>query len=233
WENQGNLLFAEHLVSSNIAGATSVYAADVDGDLDMDILGTAGIAFDVLWWENDGNQSFTKHLVDGQFNWTMVVQGADLDGDEDVDIVATAYHGDRVTWWESKKGEIVLDADKQTLSEIAGGYIKFTLAAGINNKDRDYLLLGSISGSDPGFPLPGGHATLPLNWDGFTDVMLLLINSFYLTDFLGTLDGSGMGTAKLYAPPMPGMAGTTLHFAYTLGNPFDVVSDALAVEVLP
>jgi len=34
-------------------GAVSVYAADMDGDGDMDVLGAAIDADDIIWWESD------------------------------------------------------------------------------------------------------------------------------------------------------------------------------------
>ena len=44
----------ERPVRSDFDGAWSVYAADVDGDGDMDILGAARYDSDIMWWENQG-----------------------------------------------------------------------------------------------------------------------------------------------------------------------------------
>ncbi|MCK4594301.1 hypothetical protein KAU45_07350, partial [bacterium] len=56
----------EHTVDGIFYGAVSVYAADVDGDNDLDVLGAARDANDITWWENlDGSgTSWTEHTVD-------------------------------------------------------------------------------------------------------------------------------------------------------------------------
>ena len=45
--------WTKHTVDWAFDGAYSVYAADVDGDGDMDILGAASNADDITWWESD------------------------------------------------------------------------------------------------------------------------------------------------------------------------------------
>ncbi|MHC4946269.1 MAG: hypothetical protein ACYTG7_24920, partial [Planctomycetota bacterium] len=85
-------------------------------------------------------------------------------------------------------------ADTHEISETAGGQVNFSLKAGEDQANRTYLLLGTVSGTDPGTPLPGGLATLPLNWDPFTDVVLLLLNSPVFLNFLGSLDANGQAS---------------------------------------
>ena len=57
-----NILWFEHTISGDFNAAASVYATDVDGDGDIDVLGAAYIADDITWWENDGNQSFAERF---------------------------------------------------------------------------------------------------------------------------------------------------------------------------
>ncbi|MHC4942350.1 MAG: hypothetical protein ACYTG7_04960, partial [Planctomycetota bacterium] len=125
-----------------------------------------------------------------------------------------------------------LTADAETLPE-SGGTVNFLLEAGASNAGRKYLLLGSVSGMEPGYPLPGGLETLPLNWDGITQTILLLLNTAVFTDFLGTLDGAGLAAAQLNAPPLPaGSAGATLCFAFCLNSPFDFASNPALIEIV-
>jgi streptogramin lyase len=116
-----------------------------------------------------------------------------------------------------------------------GGTIDFTLNGGVINGNRSYWLLGSVSGISPGFPLPGGQVTLPLNWDGFTDIVISLANSQFLVDFIGLLDGSGSAAAQLntFGPIPPTAVGATLYFAYLLPDPFDFVSNPVGIEIVP
>ncbi len=47
--------WTEHDIDAAFSNANSVYAVDVDGDGDMDVLGAAYNADDITWWENDGS----------------------------------------------------------------------------------------------------------------------------------------------------------------------------------
>ncbi len=54
WENIDGLgtLWVEHTVDGEFDGAECVYAEDIDGDGDMDVLGAAwGAASDITWWD--------------------------------------------------------------------------------------------------------------------------------------------------------------------------------------
>ncbi len=105
WENTtgDGTAWTEHTVDGAFDGAHSVYAADVDGDGDMDVLGAAWVADDITWWENtagDGT-AWTEHTVDGSFLTASSVYAADIDGDGDMDVLGAAAHADDITWWES------------------------------------------------------------------------------------------------------------------------------------
>lgn len=125
-----------------------------------------------------------------------------------------------------------LIADGTTVPET-GGSVAFTLAAGASNGNRNYLMLGSVTGTAPGTPLPGGFAVLPLNWDAFTDLALLLANSPVFSGFMGKLDTGGGATATLNVPPLAGYAGTVMYYAYCINNPFDFASNPVEIEIVP
>ena len=82
--------FSKNTVANNYNGAADIYASDLDGDGDMDILGAAQVADDITWWENDGDESFTKRTIDGSFNGARAVHAADVDGDGDIDVLGAA-----------------------------------------------------------------------------------------------------------------------------------------------
>jgi hypothetical protein len=124
-----------------------------------------------------------------------------------------------------------LDADSATLPET-GGAVNFALDAGLNNAHRDYLLLVGVSGGEPGFPLPGGMATLPLNWDVLTDLEMTLLNTPLFANFMAKLSDLGRGAARLEAPALPpGYAGTIIGFAYCLNHPFDFASNRVEIKI--
>jgi hypothetical protein len=126
-----------------------------------------------------------------------------------------------------------ISLDNTVIPETTGASIHFTLDAGPAKAGRNYVLLGSVSGQSPGTPLPGGYAVLPLNWDILTDVMFELINGPAFQNFLGTLDGNGMATATLNAPPLPGFANVALYFAFCINNPFDYASNCQIIWIVP
>ncbi len=114
-----------------------------------------------------------------------------------------------------------------------GGSVNLYLSADEDNGNRNYRLCGSISGHEPGTPLPGGQATLPLNWDIFTNLVINMANSSLFSNFLGTLGPDGKATATLNLPAVPGMAGTTMSFAYALNIPWDLASNAADILITP
>ena len=125
-----------------------------------------------------------------------------------------------------------LHADVFELSESTGGSVNFLLLAGLDNANRDYLLLGSISGTEFGIPLPGGKATLPLNYDFFTSMTIMYANTFLFMDFMGTLDAMGSGTAQMNLGPVSGAAGSNMYFAYALNKPWDFGSIPNSVKIV-
>jgi len=125
-----------------------------------------------------------------------------------------------------------LEVDTAQLSAATGGTINFILQAGGSFAGRNYLLLGTLSGTEPGTLLPGGLVTIPLNRDALTDLILNNLSRPILETFLGTLDGSGHAGANLTVGPLhPWWIGKTLHFAYATTNPWDFASNAVAVEI--
>ena len=131
---------------------------------------------------------------------------------------------------------IILDdlyCDTYTLP-VTGGSINFSLDAGAANASRNYILLGSVSGTTPGTQLPGGMASLPLNWDFFTNLVISFINTPVFKDFTGALDASGKASASLNAGAIPGGAvGLSMYFAYTLPFPYDLASTPVKIDIVP
>jgi len=129
-----------------------------------------------------------------------------------------------------------LKTDIWQVSAVAGGTVTFSIASGEGNDYRTYLLLGSVTGIDPGTPLPGGLTILPLNWDVFTNLVLSFLNSPVFVDFLGTLDHLGNATARLEIPEqLTGIPAYpfAMYYACCCTSPFDFVSNPNRVEIVP
>ena len=95
----------EHSLTTGFDGAYDVYATDIDGDGDVDVVGAANTGNAVSWWENDGEQNFTEHLIEGDFGTAFSIFATDVDGDGDIDVLGTADWDFEVTWWENATGD--------------------------------------------------------------------------------------------------------------------------------
>ena len=73
-------------------GATSVAAADFDGDYDVDVVGTAPDGGNLLWFENlDGDgTNWIDHEIEGTLEGVTSTMTADMDADGDADVLAAA-----------------------------------------------------------------------------------------------------------------------------------------------
>ena len=114
WENDedlesGNIGFStEYAIEDFFNGASSVTAIDLDIDGDIDVIGTADIADDLIWWENDNTPTdggWVEHTINSSFDGACCNVTVDLDRDGDIDIVAAASNDDEVAWWDNDGSE--------------------------------------------------------------------------------------------------------------------------------
>jgi len=127
-----------------------------------------------------------------------------------------------------------LVASPASISAKAGGTVKFKLDAGPKYGGKKYILLGSVTGTSPGTKLPGG-GTLPLNWDFFTNLTVVLANSPIFQNTLGKLDKNGQASAAMVTKSLPPTAvGLTLYFAFPArAKPKWFASNAVKILIIP
>ncbi len=128
----------------------------------------------------------------------------------------------------------VLECDVDTLSTSTGGVAVFTLHAGSAYAGREYLLLGSNTGTSPGVVLPSG-ATLPLNPGLFFYCVRTHINTANFVHFNGVFNSLGRSHAKMdsVGPGNPYAAGMHFDFAYTTVDPYDFQSNVVGIDIVP
>jgi len=134
--------------------------------------------------------------------------------------------------WLGKTGNSTLTSDTTAISASTGGIANFTLDAGSGYANRNYLIIGGVSGTSPGIPFPNG-AVLPINWDIFTGIVIDYLNTILFTNFLGVLDSSGKSTAVFNMPPVSGIVGLKFYYAFGLAKPLDFASNSVEIEVIP
>lgn len=154
--------------------------------------------------------------------------------DHDMDGDPRPYMGGIDMGADEFTGHHDLEADQFELS-VTGGSVSYHLDAGLPNAGRKYLLAGGVTGTVPGTPLPGGNATLPVNFDLFTNEILLpFLNTTLLQDFAGFLDTSGLATATMNSGTIhPDLIGTIIYFAFCLGWPWEFASNPVEIEIVP
>ena len=98
-----------NVLTSSAIGASSVFAADLDGDDDLDVLSASSAAYDsdVSWYENlDGQGTFSEQkVISADIELGDSVHAADLDGDGDLDVLSASRSDSKVAWYENLDGE--------------------------------------------------------------------------------------------------------------------------------
>jgi len=94
-----------NLISYYYSYPHSAFAADLDGDGDMDALTGGEDQSLISWWENtagDGSDWDWHNISHGEGK--VWVFAADLDGDDDVDVLVASELEDKIAWYENTAG---------------------------------------------------------------------------------------------------------------------------------
>ncbi len=94
-------------ITTDIDSATSVYAADMDGDGDIDALSASQLDDKIAWYENtsgDGS-SWSTRIITTDAEGAFSVYAADVDGDGDMDALSASIDEDRIAWYENMAQE--------------------------------------------------------------------------------------------------------------------------------
>jgi len=130
-------------------------------------------------------------------------------------------------------GDTMVVALENEVAVSTGGSVDLMLEAGTAAAGREYAVLGSLSGTDPGINHSPVH--IPLNRDGLFNLIRWNWNNQNWVNFQSTLDASGRGLATFdtVAPPPAMLLGQTINFAWVTMNPVNFASNAGAVTFVP
>ncbi|MDT8303290.1 MAG: FG-GAP-like repeat-containing protein, partial [Sedimentisphaerales bacterium] len=102
-----SLFGSQQVISTQADAANSVYACDLDGDGDSDILSASTIDDKIAWYENLGGGAFgSQQVISTQARFANSVYACDLDGDGDNDVLSASTFDDKVAWYENLGGGI-------------------------------------------------------------------------------------------------------------------------------
>ncbi|MCB9357502.1 MAG: VCBS repeat-containing protein [Calditrichaeota bacterium] len=134
--------FNEVIVTTELSGAMSAEAADLDDDGDMDIVACGMFADKVAWYENDGSFNFTEHVLAAHLDGARAVAIADIDSDGDLDIAAVAKFANALVWWEKVEWGFWM----QPISWDVAGAADLELVNVAGNQGVEILTAASTSG---------------------------------------------------------------------------------------
>ncbi len=115
---------AQQVITTSAVGARSVYAADLDGDGDMDVLSASEGDDKIAWYENtDGQGSFgARQVITSSADEAESVYATDLDGDGDMDVLSASYWDDKIAWYENTDGQGSFGAQRIISTSAVGAW---------------------------------------------------------------------------------------------------------------
>ncbi|MBN2313515.1 MAG: choice-of-anchor D domain-containing protein [Sedimentisphaerales bacterium] len=143
----GGVLFGnEQVLSMEEDGASSVYACDLDGDGDNDVLSASMDGDEIAWYENLGEGVFSvKQSISTEADGAVSVYVADLDGDGDNDVLSASYDDNTIAWYENQGGG-VFGAKKSISTEVYGAMSVYAVDLD-GDGDNDVLSASDIDGT--------------------------------------------------------------------------------------
>lgn len=174
------------MITSEASWAYSVYAADMDGDGDLDVLSASNHDNKISWYENiNGYGVFGPQRVisyDADAPWS--VAAADLDNDGDMDVLSASAGDDKIAYYENTDGKGIFS--KQYVISTKADGAAFVLPSDIDGDGKTDVLSASFIDDKIAW-YRNREKTL---WDGLTEHLIdadMVANSI---DF-GDPDGDG------------------------------------------
>ncbi|WP_296382883.1 T9SS type A sorting domain-containing protein [Winogradskyella sp.] len=127
----------EQILTTTADFAARVRIADVDGDLDMDIIATSNEDDKITWFENlDGAGNFSgENFIDSFIGNLRDIHIADVDSDGDIDFVTATDYDDNIKWYNNTDGLGSFSPYTITKTVIGGKIIHAADIDGDGDKD--------------------------------------------------------------------------------------------------
>lgn len=222
-DGQGTFSSAK-IVSTIGNNARGLFAADIDGDDDMDIIASSIANNGITWFENTdglGNFSSTNSIFTG-FT-TNDVFAIDIDGDTDLDIVSASVDCDCVSWYENIDGLGAFGPPNLIIDNF--DFALWLFVADLDNDgDNDVIATAAIDDkvswfeNTNGLGTFGGEQIITLNADSSTRVWAADIDNDGDLDVLSASRNNNL-LAWYENTTILGIEDTVLDFVQLYPNP--------------
>jgi hypothetical protein len=154
--------FFKTQITNSANHAVAVYAADVDGDGDIDVLSASFADNKIAWYENPeienttlnpdgGSARYVKHVITSNASRASSVFAVDMDSDGDTDVLSASATDDKIAWYEAAldtdtDGVVFLGFTEHLISDEAVG-AKSVYAADLDN-DGDPDVISAANGGN-------------------------------------------------------------------------------------
>jgi hypothetical protein len=139
--------FGPQLVIAPFANDPSdVFASDLDGDGDNDVLSASHTDGKIAWYRNtDGRGAFVRSIISTKASGAQSVIAADLDSDGDNDVVSASYSDDKIAWYENLDGKGTFDSET-VITTLADGAQSVNVADLDGDLDMDVIYASQNKG---------------------------------------------------------------------------------------
>jgi hypothetical protein len=164
-----------------------VYAVDLDGDGDIDVLSASAEDDKIAWYENDGaaDPSFTSRTITTSADGARSVYAIDIDQDGDIDVLSASWNDNEINWYEN---DGAADPSFSTNTITNSGGLNPTSVFAIDlDRDGDVDVITSYYENDKIAWYENDGAGNP---------------SFTAHNLTGTSDGYQVGASSVYAADM-------------------------------
>jgi hypothetical protein len=130
--------------SGGTNGVTSVFAIDLDGDDDIDILSASANDDKIAWYENNGTgMPFTEHVISTNADGASSVYAGHLNNDVHIDVVSASANDDKIAWYENLGGDPPLFIERVITTDADNA--ASVIIADVDGKNGNDIVSASIN----------------------------------------------------------------------------------------